>query len=143
MNIERVYIGIIYMEYFQRIKILLVKDDLEISDEDLIIDVKKIQIQYLKDFSTNLYYKHLGGQTPKWYKRFLQQNDDLSTYYLVGLVFKEIIFQEKKYKFAISFGGGDAMLKSEMLEPRFGLLVALNLSEKIISLSKSSIGTTL
>ena len=129
-----------------RLKILLVKNDVDVSDRDLIKtdDLKLKTKDIYGDVMTKLYYKYSGGISPSWYRNYLlQDSNDLRVHYASGLIFRSIDYNEKNYRFAITFGGADSMLNTEYFEPRFGLKIALNLADKIFSISKSSISTTM
>ncbi len=129
-----------------RIKILLVKHDVELSNKELIrIDESKYHSKQLDDMDkTILFYRYTGGNPPRWYRKYLMQNDkELLTRYALGLIFRNIEYDGKNRRFAIAFGGADAMLNLQYFEPRFGLKIALNLADKIFSISKSSISTTM
>ncbi|MGE4572370.1 MAG: DUF6119 family protein [Candidatus Izemoplasmatales bacterium] len=129
-----------------RIKLLLVRRIVSLDDKELIkTDESKYQVKSLNDEDdTQLYYRFSGGFTPRWYRKYLEQDDkDLVVRYASGLLFRKINYNEEEYKFAVTFGGADSMLNMEYFEPRFGLKVALNLADKIFSVSKSSISTTM
>lgn len=135
-----------------RLKIILTKHTAEepLEDTDIIkfeeeeldenVDVMKLSV----DNTITLFYRQQGGFSPKWYKDYLLEKDKkLKNSYSQGIFFKKIEYEGKEYKFAISFGGAETLLNPEHVEPRFGLIVALNLAESIYSLKKNTISDTM
>jgi len=134
------------MSHIYRLKILLVKNNVDKDDRELIkTDDEKLSKKDLHGITkAKLYYKYTGGMSPNWYRNYLLQNDnDLQVKYASGLIFREINYNGENKRFAITFGGADSMLNTEYFEPRFGLKIALNLADKIFSINKSSISTTM
>lgn len=134
------------MSNLNRIKIFLIKDSIDKEDHEIIKtqDNKLHTCDLIGDVSLKLYYKYTGGLSPRWYRNYLKQNDNkLKVNYASGLIFKKLAYKDTLKRFVISFGGAESMINTEYLEPRFGLKIALNLADKIFSISKNSISTTM
>jgi len=93
---------------------------------------------------TILYFRPSHINIPKWYKQFLGQADgDVFAASPAAFFFREVIYLDKKYRFAITFGGGESGIDMEKVEDKFGLRIALNLGDKFVTVKKSSIASTM
>lgn len=130
-----------------RLKIFLVKD--EFTDEECLKEVsnRKNTVPFkpkMLSEKTVLYFRPSHTNVPKWYNKFLGQDDgEVYSASPAAFFFRDVIFLDRKYRFAITFGGGEAGLDMEKMEDKFGLRIALNLGEKFITVKKSSIASTM
>jgi uncharacterized protein (TIGR04141 family) len=141
------YKGVILMvkKEKNRLKIYLSKH----SNESLLEDFQLLKYDEDDDLypdkislsdNSILYYRNNQGYSPKWYKNYLRQNDNLLKIgHASGLVFKQVEYGDRQFKFAITFGGGEGFLKTENFFSRFGMKIALNLADKIYSIKKNTV----
>ncbi|MBI9032589.1 TIGR04141 family sporadically distributed protein [bacterium] len=134
-----------------RIKIFLVKKDINDTDENLLKyeegDANYPELLFLYDEEeTVLYYRAYGGRNPGWFRTYLGKDKtdaNLVVSYAMGLIFRTIEYKGENRKFAITFGAGDNMLDMEKFEDRFGMKIVLNLADKIYSVNKKSVSSTM
>lgn len=134
-----------------RIKVFLTKEEITNSDLELLKyetgDKNFPDILPLGDgYDTILYYRAYGGNNPGWFRTYLGKDKtdaNLVVSYAMGLIFRSITYKGKERKFAITFGSGDNMLNLEKFEDRFGMKIVLNLADKIYSVNKKSISSTM
>lgn len=134
-----------------RLKVFLVKQDIENSDDELLkydVDDRNYpDILPLEDENeTILYYRAFGGRNPGWFRTYLEKDESdarLVVSYAMGLIFRTIKYQGVDRKFAVSFGLGENMLDLEKFEDRFGMKIVLNLADKIYSVNKKSVSSTM
>ncbi len=134
-----------------RIKIFLVKKDVDDPDEKLLKYEEgdknyPCTLKLGDEEETILYYRAYGGRNPGWFRTYLEQEESdvyLVVSYAMGLIFRKIVYKEEERRFAITFGNGENMLDMEKFEDRFGMKIALNLADKIYSVNKKSVSSTM
>ncbi|MDR1694850.1 MAG: TIGR04141 family sporadically distributed protein [Lactobacillaceae bacterium] len=126
-----------------------------IKDGKMPNDIFKDNISSYKSINVgggNLYYNPKGVNEPDWVQGFFCQsftdnygNNIFKTSSSQALFIKNVTRKNKTYTFAITFGTGFHMLKSDSYIPNFGLKCILNLipeSEGLRKISKYDISST-
>lgn len=109
-----------------KLSISLVKEGIPIDR------VVKSGIPYLSlQHGLRLYYKNNLPRSPKWVDSFLRGefvgNEALQGKSVAAVILYQVDVGENVHRiFAVSFGFGRALLESNVVEKRFGLLVTLN-----------------
>ena len=127
-----------------KISISLIKEGLQ--DENVI----KERLPYVELPNGNrLYYNHSVSRTPKWVNSFFGEdipNDALfQTKSVSALLLYNVEIREGIHRlFAICFGYGRNLLRTDVTERRFGLITVLNLvdEKKIRSVDTNSMGAS-
>ena len=124
----------------------------------------RIKIYLLNDFNENQYIKEgttaifeekiinnctlncriRNTITPKWYKNFFELDDLNIKGEILSCYFdRTVVYNDKSYKFVISFGGADSAFDLEKFVENFGLKIAFNICDKFVSVQKNNISTTM
>lgn len=126
------------------LNLILIKEGVDI-DKVLIEGLNSIQLES----GYRLYYKLMPTRKPKWIKSFFNDNINIGETFHSKSVSAIILFEKdidvEHRIFAIPFGFGRNLIRSGLIEERFGLLTALSAidKDKMRSIDMSSLESVL
>lgn len=126
------------------LNLILIKEGVDI-DKVLVEGLNSIQLES----GYRLYYKQMPKRKPKWIESFFNDNINIGDTFHSKSVSAIILFEKEidgEHRiFAIPFGFGRNLIRSGLIEERFGLLTALSAidKDKMRSIDLSSLESVL